>query len=457
MREEIEVRPSASIFIGLILGLIALNWLWAVVLFIGFFVWVRGLGRRFLLGGSFLAGLAFSPTPAAMLQVAEPLHGVGTISSVPVLYSDAQVCEVSAGGRHLVLTLPRDPPAMLGDEIRVSGIAKPLDVVRTRFRPYESVQGKIRLERFEIVREGSWIAHLADGWRRSFMAFLGQNLSPKSASLVDALCFNSRSMLDTATRREMAESGTVHMVSASGLQVFILGALLALFIRLFPLPRVVQISLLASLLAVYCLAAGLQPQIVRAALVTLFGLTAYLVRRDPDALSALALSGVAYLLWRPEAVYELAFQLSFVTVGCIALFFRRSPSRSAGVKDDLTRWGRDFLRVSGVILLATTPLIAYYLGVVSVVSVFANLLVFWCLPLIVGIAFVSHASWLVAPPLGEAIASRLLASLAHWIFGVLDRLGDGSWTLQVPGFSPLWLVAFYGAWLMTYRRRIVRP
>ena len=39
----------------------------------------------------------------------------------------------------------------------------------------------------------------------------------------------------------------------------------------------------------------------------------------------------------------------------------------------------------------------------------------------------------------------------------VDWVGDGVGSVQVPLFSPWWLVAFYGAWLMTYRRSVVQP
>jgi competence protein ComEC len=211
------------------------------------------------------------------------------------------------------------------------------------------------------------------------------------------------------------------------------------------------------LLIVYALAAGLQPQIVRASVMAILGLTAYLFQRDPDALSALSLSGIAYLLWRPDAVYGMAFQLSFITVACIAMFFERSPYAPGPWKAQIVRGAKEFLKLSGVVTLATAPLIAYYIGSISTVSVFANMLLFWSLPLVIGLAFIAHGASLATPPVGDAVAVHFLAPLGDGLHGVLGWVGDGSGTIQVPGFSALWLVAFYGAWLTTYRRRVVQP
>lgn len=457
MREEIEARPSAVLFVGLIFGLVALAFPVVLISAAGFAVWIRPMRGKCLLAGAFLAGLILSPAPAVGLRIGTPVHGDGTVASVPVLYPDAQECEIRIEGYTLLATMPREPGVMLGDWLHVSGIAKPLQSSVPRSPILQTVQGKVALDRVEIVREGPWLCRLADQWRRSFMTFLGRNLASKSADLVDALCFNARSMIDPQTRGQMASSGTVHIVSASGLQVFVFSMFVFMGLRFFPIARWVQLLVLAGVLLVYSLAAGLQPQIVRAAAMTLFGLTAYIVKRDADALSALSLSGIAYLLWRPQEVYGMAFQLSFVTVGCIALFFPRTPVVSAGWKPQLIRVTNDFLMVSAIVVLAVTPLVAYYLGVISVSSVLANIMLCWSLPLIVGAGFFAHAVSIGLPSVGDAIAGHCLSPLANWVYGVLSWLGDGSGTVQVPSFSALWLVAYYGAWLMTYRRRVDQP
>jgi competence protein ComEC len=345
---------------------------------------------------------------------------------------------------------------MLGDRLSIDGIAKPPHATPGS-RKFETIQGRMSVDGFVVVTQGSWIAHLADEWRRSFMAYVDRNLNEKAASLVDAICFNARSGVDPQTRQEMASSGTVHILSASGLQVFVFGFLVAMVLRFFPLHRSVQILALALVLVVYSIGAGLQPQIVRAACMTVLGLAAYMAKRDPDALSALALSGIAYLLWRPDSVYGMAFQVSFVTVACISLFYRRSSATRVTLRAEIVRYTKEFLSLSGIVVLASAPLIAYYLGVISMVSVFANLLVCWSLPLIVAVAFFGHGVSLLAPAVGDSIASHFLGPLCDWIYRVLDGMGRGFGTLDVPSFSGVWLLAFYGAWLMTYRRRVVQP
>jgi len=456
MREEIEARPSATVLIGLILGLIAFNFPICLLFLLAFLIWIRPMPAKTLLAGAFVLGLGLSPVSIPGIVQGTPIDGIGTVSTVPTLSPDGQSCEFEFRGGSLFLTLPLNPGVMLGDRLRISGIAKPLQSNVGGWSHQRTI-GRIQVDRFQLVESGSWVAHFADGWRRSFMEFLNANLSPKDASLVDAICFNARSMIDKQTKEEMGHSGVIHIVSASGLQVFVFGGLIAMLLRFVPLPRWLQILVLAIVLVIYALAAGLQPQIVRAVVMTILGLSAYLFRREPDPLSALSIGGICYLIWRPEAVYSLAFQLSFITVAAVALFFRRSPETHASPRSQIARHITDFLKLSGVVSMATMPMVAYTLGVVSLVAVFANLLVYWCLPFLVAIAFSAHATSLVLPQMGGAIASIFLTPISHFIYTVLGWLGDESTSLQAPAFSAYWLVALYGAWAMTYRRRVVQP
>ena len=456
MREELEARPAAILFIGFVLGLVSLPFPIACFFLAGFVIWLRLLPRKWLLVSSFVGGLFFSAPPLQPLVEAIPVHGIGVVSSVPILSAENQRAEVSIGGRTLVASLPYQPPVMLGDELLVSGVAKPSASTEPRFVKAFRSEGSIKLDEAVIVRQGPWIAHLADAWRRSFLEFLNKSLPVKDANLVDAICFNGRELLDVASRDELARSGMIHLISASGLQVFALGYLASLVLRLFPIPRSVGIFALACVLVVYAIGAGLQPQIVRAVFMTIIGMSAYLWRREPDAISALAMSALGYLMWRPESIYSMAFQLSLLVVGAVGLFYHRDRAATLNFKDSMKREVNQMVRLSAVVLLASWPLVAYYLGVISLPSLFGNIAVCWTAPVIVTTAFGGHLFSLIQPSVGQGAASVILPLFTHFIYAVSGWMGSGWGSIQVPDFNGLWLLIYYGAWSMTYRRRVVQ-
>ncbi|MDR3691369.1 MAG: ComEC/Rec2 family competence protein, partial [Fimbriimonas sp.] len=265
------------------------------------------------------------------------------------------------------------------------------------------------------------------------------------------------SIVDPSDSRKLKQSGLIHIVTASGLQVFVLAFLLFQLLRFLPASRPAQIVVVASILCLYALAAGLNPAVVRASVMSILALSAHLFRREPDALSSLALAGIGYLLWNPHAVYSPGFALSFVTVACVALFFKRAPIDLSDRRQLLLRWSNDFLCLSWVICVAALPLSAYYFGVVSAVSVLSNLLVAWCTPLLVGGSILTYVLSTVLPTVAAAISSHILGPLSQWVLTVLDWTGGEGSSLNLPPFSGYWLVLFYGALILTVRRRVVQP
>jgi len=229
--------------------------------------------------------------------------------------------------------------------------------------------------------------------------------------------------------------------------------LLNTVLRLVPIPRTWQIALMSLLLVVYALASGLNPAIVRAAFMAFVLLTAYLFRRDPDPLSALAVAGVGYLVWHPASVFAPGFQLSYVVVASVILYYHRDVFERGW---NFARLAKEYARLSLVVTAAAVPLAAYYFGTISFVSVVSNLLISWALPLTLFAAYFSYFVHLGLPALGDGIASVSLSTPVGWMQTVIHWTG-GQWaTIDVPPFSGFWLLAWFGAWALIYRSRVVQ-
>jgi len=457
MREEVEARPLVLLVIGLIIGLIAVAIPFALLALAGFLILVRPLRGRLLLASAFGFGLILSPAPVRPVFESTPIHGIGTVSSVPKLYQSTQVFNVQVNGRTLELSTRESSPAVLGDQIRISGVENPVGDVAEGYASAMGIEGRIQLDEIEVVQKGSWVSQLASSWRGSFIDFFDRALPQDSAALVDSVCFNARTMLDRPTQQELKQSGLMHIVTASGLQVFAFGFLVTASLRFFPIPRSIQLLLLGLILCLYSIAAGLNPAIVRASIMSILGLSAFLLKREPDALSALSLAGIGYLLWDPHSIFNAGFQLSFITVACVAFFFKKGRVEPENLKDRVIRVTNEFFRLSMVILLSVLPLSAYYFGAVPLLSMLSNVLVCWCTPLLVVGAFAAYAVSLLLPAVGVEVAVHFLAPLAHWMLNVLGWLGGVGSSVSVPPFSGYWLVAIYGTWAFTYRRRVAQP
>ncbi len=177
-------------------------------------------------------------------------------------------------------------------------------------------------------------------------------------------------------------SGVSHIVAVSGLHVSILFALVyAVTVKRRFLTGIVGIPLVLLFAAV----AGFTPSVTRAAVMQIIMMLSLMVRREYDPPTALAAAVLVILGANPLTVASVGFQLSVGSVAGIYLFYSRIRKflvtrlgdRTKG-KAMLAKLLRGAVSSTAVSLSATvliTPLVAYYYGLVSLVSILANLLV----------------------------------------------------------------------------------
>jgi competence protein ComEC len=440
---------------GLVVGLTALghplNLFFLAILLVA----VRPQAIRLTVVAGFLAGLLLSPTPAPVLQTREKVDGEGRVVSVPRLHREVTTFELQTAGRKLLATAPRGAAVALGDRVRVSGVARPLSEGSEAFLRMHGISGRIRLEGQDLRVEahGAWPLRLADEWRRSFLAFCARSVDEPVAVVADALCFNVDTLLDERTHEGLRRTGTVHIVSASGLHVMVFAWALQALLACLPVPRIVQVGLVAFVLGLYALATGLQPPIIRAVVMAMAVLSAYLFRREGDFPSSLALVALVLLVWKPSSVYDIGFQLSFCTVAAMGLFLFRDRDEWSVVRET-----NQMVKTSLVATAASAPIVAYHFGTFPVLSVAANLLVALVVPVVIVGALVAHPISFAVPAVAQGIMSMVVAPLVGWIYWVVGTLSAPSWSvLSVPAFSGYWIALLYLAALATWRRRVVHP
>ena len=456
MRREIERRSALIACGGLVLGLATPH---APLIFLcaaGVFL-LNSLQSRVVFAVFLFVGLLMSPAaPANKIIEQEVFKGFVTVASVPRLYEGRQTCEVDSGGQMLVLFAPAEADLVLGDRIEIAGYAKPLSETGEAYWLSRGVIGVLEPVGMGVTRRGSAFAVIASKWRRGFLDFTEQRLDPRLAKAVDALCFNVDTQLDERFKDQLQRSGTVHIISASGLHVLILASGLFFAMSWLPLPRSWQLVILIAVLLLYATATGLRPPIIRSVVMSTFLLSAYLFRREPDLLSALAVAAVGYLLWQPRAIFDIGFQLSFVVVGALAMFVRYEP-HSGKMRERLTQGLGTAVKASFVATIASAPLVAYHFGQISVASIPANLLIAGVLPFITLGALASFAVAGLAPALAAGIMVALVQPLTAWVAAVVSWFGDQGWAvLKVPEFSPYWIPVIYALILLLWRPR-ARP
>ncbi len=278
---------------------------------------------------------------------------------------------------------------------------------------------------------------LLTGLRESIAAFVRSGLPEPHSSLLLGMILGIKSGFPPDFYEALRVSGTLHVVVVSGFNITIIINTLARALIFIPLKIRLFITLL--FITAFVLLVGVNPPVVRAALMGAVGLLATVLGRQGDALRALLLAVLVMLVIQPTWVGELSFQLSFLaTLGLILVFpilDRVVPGQSFLRTDFLTT-------ISAQILV--WPLLAYRFGTVSVLSPVVNALVLWTVPIVTYIGLVTATIGLTVKEMSGLILvpTRLFLDYFIWI---VERFSTLKWGyFEVLPFSPLALILYFG-------------
>ena len=169
---------------------------------------------------------------------------------------------------------------------------------------------------------GWWRARIDQLRRRARGLLLDEMLATgdPSAGLLDAMILARRTAVDSSINEAFIKIGCAHYLAASGFHV----GMLALF--LYGVARAIGLTKRSAAVCVvvatvfYAIMAEPRPAIFRAVVMAVAICTGLIWRRRGGPFSLLALSAIAFLIWRPMDVFDVGFQLSYTCVIGILLF-----------------------------------------------------------------------------------------------------------------------------------------
>jgi len=276
------------------------------------------------------------------------------------------------------------------------------------------------------------------------------SLTPSQAAVLNGIVFGTQGLIDRETRQSFIETGIVHILSVSGLHIgLVLGGTVGL-LRLLRLQPGLTAPLVTPVIIFYVLMTGLNPAVLRAAIMALLLLWAHHLGRERDWPTTMALAALIILLWNPMQIYHPGFQLSFAaTWGILYLgpLFTGACARLLnvnGIPDTFSRPISQSLAVPLAAQLATVPLVAWYYNLISPVSILANLVAVPLVGIIMLLGVTAAALGMVWLPLAELVnvSNGAVLSLFMGVVSFFQKLPGAVFYLPTP---PLFLaVAWYG-------------
>ncbi len=227
-------------------------------------------------------------------------------------------------------------------------------------------------------------------------------------AVVAAMALGDKSALTHEIRDTYSVSGASHVLALSGLHLGIIYGLLWLLLPHRRWPAVSQTVILIAIW-LYVLLVGMPVSVVRSAvMLTVYGILS-IAHRNKMSVNALAFTAIVMLLWNPEWLFDIGFQLSFMAVLAILLFVPVFEDMFSAQYLQEHRWIRRVWGLTAVSVSAqigVAPLIAYYFGRLSTYFLLTNFIV---LP----------AAYLI---LGFSLIVLLFPSLAYILLYIVDTL-----------------------------------
>lgn len=246
-------------------------------------------------------------------------------------------------------------------------------------------------------------------------------------------------------------TGTVHILAVSGGNVALIALVALVMAGLARLRRRSAFAAAVAAVLFYAWVTGSSPSVVRASIMAIVVLTAGVTGRRADVFQSLAVAAVLLLMLDPRSLFDVGFQLSFISVLAIVIgspllepWLNRLPEE---IRDyEVVRATVQLLAVSAAAQVGTLPLTMSIFGQVSLVSVVANLAV---VPLS-GVALVLGVIELLVMPISFSAAS-VYAGVNDLVMDLLlgiVRVGAAAPMAAVESFRPdQWTMAALYAFL----------
>lgn len=193
--------------------------------------------------------------------------------------------------------------------------------------------------------------------------------------IMQAMLLGDDLNLDEDARQAFSETGIIHIIAISGSHLSFLFLLITFLFRWIKHKKYRWIPYVVAIPAIwfYVLIAGAPVSAMRAAVMfTLVGL-AFIFNKEKTALNTLLGSAVALLLTDPNSLYAVGFQLSFIAVLSLILFYR-PVERIIPITSKILKpvWSVAAASIAAEILVA--PLVAYYFHLFPIGFIMSNIL-----------------------------------------------------------------------------------
>lgn len=250
---------------------------------------------------------------------------------------------------------------------KIKSSGNPYEFDYNKYMSYQGVHfsGYVDAHSWKYLSSGNlfvlkkWAYSLRD---KLLAIFPGLGMTGDELGVASALIVGDKTNLDNEIKRAYVASGTMHILAVSGMHVAILYWVLNM--GLFFLNRIrhgkyLKLVILLSAVWMYAMLTGLSGSVLRAAAMITFVIIGESFSRKANIFNSLAASAFLLLLVNPFNLIDVGFQLSYMAVISIVVFYPLIYERI-----EIQNWlGDQLWSLTAVTLAAqivTTPISLFY-------------------------------------------------------------------------------------------------
>lgn len=302
-----------------------------------------------------------------------------------------------------------------GDMVSASGTLSSMYVFKNSVETYNlrrNVFYELRQDELSVVGAGNLT--LAETVRKYVWKVCDEYADERSAGVIYALITGDRNAVEEDVTEVFRAAGISHLLAVSGLHVGVVASVFAFVLRRFKLHPLAEMCIVAVPITAYAYLCGFSPSVVRAVIMAVCVYAARILFGKSDLLTSLSWAGLVLLTVNPLNLYDVGFQLSFLSVFGIATLYvplsrkldkLRIPKFLKGVVYSFA--------MSVCCTAATTPMLMYVYREATLAGVLVNLFAIpmvsaaFVLSLVGMVPWVVHyllrpADWLVCSVLSAA-------------------------------------------------------
>jgi len=270
------------------------------------------------------------------------------------------------------------------------------------------------------------------------------------AAYLKGLVTGDRNDISSETKEAFINTGVMHLIAVSGLNVAYIIIFVTLFLSLFRIPLASKTILTILILIFYSLFTGSPASIVRATIMGILILLSFLFERKLNFYNTIGIAAIIILIYDSKQLFDAGFILSFSAVLTMAFIFN---SFEKVFMNKIIKWnikGRKIILGLATLLfttlaaqIGTLPITVNYFGKISIISLLANIVVVPFANLSLAIGFLQILVGLFSDFLSSVISETNNVILYLQLYFIKWCASLRFAYLNVPDFSLLNVSVYY--------------